>query len=179
MVKRPIHKHLYLMSRLFQCLLLPNPSARTCCWTSGRKDGRRIAREAGPGRPASEPAKSRSTYFPRPRDFSRCLRWASRPNLSVGCRGGLSRVVPSSPVRLSDGRGYGSVFTGLYCVTCMHMHTIPTPKASTHSRVTRGRHSALRASLVPRETPPPRQLPLRLGRETHRRHRLEFRGRGK
>ena len=74
---------------------------------SGRRDERRIGREAGPGRPASEPTRSRYTYFPRPRNSSRCLRWVSRPNLSGSCRGGPSRVVPSSPVGQSDGRGSG------------------------------------------------------------------------
>jgi len=58
------------------------------CWMSGMRGGRRIGQEAGPGRPACEPARSRYTYFPRPLDFGRCLLWVSRPDLSGGRRGG-------------------------------------------------------------------------------------------
>ena len=74
----------------------------------------RRVRVAGPGKPARGLARSRSTYFPRPLDFGRCLLWVSRPDLSGGRRGAPSRVVPSSPVGRSDGRGYGSV-----CWSCV------------------------------------------------------------
>jgi hypothetical protein len=50
------------------------------------------------GRPAREPARSRSTYFPRPPDSSRCLGWVPRLNPSGSCRWAPSRVVPNSPV---------------------------------------------------------------------------------
>ena len=41
-----------------------------------------------------------------------------------------------------------------YAAMTHHMHTIPIPKDQ-HTLPTRGRHSALRASLAPRETGPP------------------------
>ena len=73
------------------------------------------------GRPAREPARSRSTYFPRPPDSSRCLGWVPRLNPSGSCRWAPSRVVPNAPVEWGDGRGYRTGGCVLVFVWCMSM----------------------------------------------------------